>query len=145
MNPSRLLCLALLGSLLPFGSTAHEYYAKGFTLIHPWAEATKPDVKQAAIYMKFEQVSEKDRLLSAETRFAGKVELHSGPEADAGRQKPLRSIELPAGRDTELAPGGRYLLLRDLKVPLEWGRSYEMTLRFEKGGEVPVMVSIGAH
>jgi hypothetical protein len=35
--------------------------------------------------------------------------------------------------------------LRDLRSPLQWGRSYAMTLVFERAGEVQVMVSVGSH
>jgi copper(I)-binding protein len=37
------------------------------------------------------------------------------------------------------------MVLRNLKVPLQLGRSYEMTMFFEKSGALQVMVSIGAH
>ena len=41
--------------------------------------------------------------------------------------------------------GENHLLLKGLKAPLEWGRSYTMGLKFERAGVINVMVSVGAH
>jgi hypothetical protein len=36
-------------------------------------------------------------------------------------------------------------MLRGLVTPLQWGRSYEMWVVFEKAGPIDVQISIGAH
>lgn len=122
-------------------AVGHEYYAKSFKVIHPWAEPTAPDTKSADVYMRIEQISEGDRLLSAQTSFAEKVDLHVGAATTAA----VEAIVLPPGPDIDLDAGTAYLRLVNLTAPLQWGRSYPMTLLFEKAGPVDVMISVGAH
>jgi copper(I)-binding protein len=120
----------------------HEYYAKSFKVIHPWAEPSANGDKNAAVYVVFDEISGADKLLAAHTTLAGKVELR-GAGADGGEV--LRKVDLVSGKTLTLGPDGAHLLLIDLKAPLQTGRSYPMTLEFEKAGPVQVMISIGAH
>ena len=122
------------GLLLTAPAIAHEYYAKSFTIIHPWALPTEAGASTAAVYLKFEEISAGDRLLAAHAAMADNVQLRG-----------VAAIDLPAGATVELKPGTAYLELTGLKAPLQWGRSYPMTLQFEKSGPIQVMVSIGAH
>ena len=133
--------LAIAAAILCTPAMAHEYYARSFKVIHPWAEPTPSGIRSAQVYMKIEQISEGDRLLSARTSLAEKVELHAGPATTA----PLAAIDLPPGPDIDLDAGTGYLQLLNLTAPLQWGRSYPMTLVFEKSGPVDVMISVGAH
>jgi copper(I)-binding protein len=149
MNILRQLIAAITVTLLAQAVLAHEYYVAGFTLIHPWAEPTPPDATTAAVYFHVEQIAVNDRLVSAQTPYAGSVEFraaarHGNPADDDG-QAPLAALALVAGQEMAFVPGQAHLLLRDLKAPLQWGRSYAMTLVFERAGEVQVMVSVGAH
>ncbi|CAN5121548.1 copper chaperone PCu(A)C [soil metagenome] len=136
--------LALLG--VSASSEAHEYYAKSFKVIHPWALATQPGATSAAVYVRFEEISEGDKLISAQTGLAEKVELRAA-SAKGAASKPgvLQAIDLPTGATVELRPDGAHLMLLNLKEALQWQRSYPMTLNFEKSGAIPVMVSIGSH
>ena len=132
-----LLCAAAVGS-----AAAHEYYANGFTLVHPWADATEPGVLVAPVYFHMESVRAPDRLLSASSAYAEAVELRAGDDASA---PPSPAIDIAAQEALEFGPRQPHLLMRGLKQPLQWGRSYAMTMVFEKAGAIPVMVSIGAH
>ena len=120
---------------------AHEYYLPGMTFVHPWAEPTAPGAKSAPVYFTVEGVSKADRLVRATTPLAEKVEFR---DAGPASKPPLKTITIQPG-DTEFTEGKRHLLLTGLKTPLEMGRSYEMTLVFEKGGPVQVQISVGAH
>ena len=141
MKNTLIPALAIAAAFFCGPASGHEYYAKNFKVIHPWAEASAPGAKSAEVYMKIEQISEGDRLLSAQTSLADKVELHAGPDTTG----PLAAIELPPGPDIDLDAGRGHLKLVNLTAPLEWGRSYSMTLVFEKSGPVDVMISVGAH
>lgn len=105
--------------LLALPLAAHEYQADGFTLIHPWADATEPGATEAAVHYKLEDVTKTDKLVRATTPYAESVEVR-------GEQAPQ-------------------LVLRGLKGPLQWGRSYLMTMEFERAGPIVVMISVGAH
>jgi len=140
---SLLLCLIVVSpAVSPTVAAAHEYYAPGFTVIHPWADATEPDAKSAPIYFKLESVQGKDRLLKASTPYAESVEFRTD---DGKAGKPLKSIDFAPADAIDFGKGKPHMLLKGLKRPLEWGRSYEMTMVFEKAGPLQVMVSIGAH
>lgn len=141
MNNTLISALAIVAAFFCTPASAHEYYANHFKVIHPWAEPTAPGAKSAAVYMKIEEISEGDRLLSAQTSLAEKVELHAG----ADTMGPLPAIDLPLGPDIELDANTGYLKLIGLTAPLEWGRSYAMTLVFYKSGPLDVMISVGAH
>jgi copper(I)-binding protein len=145
----RPLIAAISVGLLAPVALAHEYYVAGFTLIHPWAEPTPPAATSAAVYFHVEQIAANDRLIAASTPYAGSVEFRAGAgdgqPTDDDSAAPLAAIALVAGHDMAFVPGQAHLLLRDLKTPLQWGRSYAMTLVFERAGEVQVMVSVGAH
>lgn len=124
-------------------ASAHEYYALGFKLIHPWAEASLPDATEAAVYFKLENVMAADRLLRASTPYAESVELRAATAGNASWA--VATLEVLPADAVDFAQGGQHLLMRGLKAPLEWGRSYLMTMVFEKAGPILVMVSVGAH
>jgi periplasmic copper chaperone A len=118
---------------------AHEYYARTFKIIHPWALPTAIEARSAEVYLRFEEISEDDRLISASSPFAGRV-IFVG---EIGQT--IDSIELRKEIENELRPGGVHLELRDLTVPLQHERSYPLTLVFEKNGRIDTEISIGAH
>lgn len=122
---------------------AHEYYVQEFTLIHPYAVATAIDADAAPVYFKVEGVTIGDRLLSAYTPHAGRVEFRRG--SNALESEAPQSIAIEPGGSDVFGPDDLHLLLRYLKAPLRLGRSYGLTLVFEKAGPVNVMVSVGAH
>jgi periplasmic copper chaperone A len=133
-----LLLLAI--SIAP--APAHEYHTPGFTFVHPWAEATSPGQLDAPVYFVLDNVTRGDNLLRAATPAAETVELRIGNDLQAAAADQL---PVPLGDSVAFASGKAHLLLRGLKAPLQWGRSYLMMVEFEKAGKVLVMVSVGAH
>lgn len=86
-----------------------------------------------------------DRLVSASSPAAGKVEIHT-MEMDGGvmKMRPLPDgLEIPAGGTVALEPGGRHLMFLDVKTPFEEGASVPVTLDFEKAGKVDVTLPVG--
>ena len=68
------------------------------------------------------------------------VEFH----ADAREEGPSKGIAITPKQTTTLAPGGAYVLLLDIKKHLEVGWGLEMTLTFEKAGDVVIDAAIEA-
>ncbi len=56
--------------------------------------------------------------------------------------KEVEEIELPKGEAVELKPGGYHIMLMELVKPLEKGTEIEITLTFEKAGELKVSVPV---
>ncbi|MEF8731388.1 MAG: copper chaperone PCu(A)C [Candidatus Accumulibacter meliphilus] len=74
------------------------------------------------------------KLLQAESPVARKAELHTHLN-DQGmmRMRQVADIEIKAGAQTELKPGGYHVMLLDLQQPLKEGDSVTLTLRFDDG------------
>jgi periplasmic copper chaperone A len=131
---------------LPSITMAHEYYTASFVIVHPWTAPSGPDEKDAVIYMKFDEISANDKLISATSQFAERAELHEAiPAEGVAKSKKLKEIAIEKNSSIELHDKGSYIKLIGLKQKFEFGRSYPMTLVFEKSGPVPVMISIGSH
>lgn len=141
-NLLRGLSGAVVLSTLPSTGHAHEYYANGFTVVHPWALPTAPGATTAAVWVRFEDITENDRLIAAHTMLAKRVELHDAPAA-TGSGAVLDSIPLVAPGPVVLAPGGMHLLMIDLATPLQELRSYPLTFVFERSGTIETMLSMG--
>lgn len=85
-----------------------------------------------------------DRLIGARANVAPTVELHETYD-DNGVMK-MRPVpggfEVPAKGRLELKPGGKHLMFVGLASPLEEGKEVEITLVFEKAGEMTVKAPI---
>jgi hypothetical protein len=106
------------------------------TLVHPWTRATSPDATTAAVCMGFEEVEAEDWLIGASSSVAESAEM--GGE---GARKDVR-FRIAKGQSSALSEAGTYLKLVGLKFPLEVGRSFPLTLVFEKTGTVQASLSI---
>ena len=88
---------------------------------------------------------ESDRLVSATSDAAESVEMHvSQTENDVTSMRPVESIEVPAGGETELKPGGLHIILVGLKHELKVGDTVRLALTFEKAGTLSVEAEVRA-
>ncbi len=85
-----------------------------------------------------------DRLIGARTSVAEAVELHETID-DNGVMK-MRPVpggfEVPAKGKLELKPGGKHLMFVGLNTALQEGKEIEITLTFEKAGDIAVKAPI---
>ncbi len=140
------LALPLMASLASLGpAQAHEYKTDTVTIDHPWSRGTPPGAQAAAVYMTLSAPVGADRLLSAATPAAERVELHTHQVQDGVvRMRPVTAIEVSEGENTVLEPGGLHVMLLGLTEPLVEGEAFPMTLTFERGGDVEVSVAVEA-
>ena len=98
----------------------------------------------AAYMMLMNNGADTDRLLSAQAGVAKAVELHEVQmENDIMRMQQVEGgIEVPAGGDAQLKPGGYHVMLIGLSQDIKEGETYPVTLQFEKSGEVEVEVQV---
>ena len=107
-----------------------------------WARATILASRPGAAYLTIESAAE-DRLLGVTTPVAGHVMIHAvEKDGDVSRMKHIETLELPAGEQITLAPGGMHLMLMGLQDKLSEGTAFPMTLSFEIAGEITVDVSV---
>jgi len=138
----RLAVAALL--LVAVQALAHNHEKGDIQVRHPWSRATPPGAKVAVGYMEIRnRGSEPDRLLSASTAVAERVEMHiTERDGEVMKMREVKAFEIPARERYELRPGGSHLMLVDIVRPLKKGQRFTMTLRFERAGELEVEVEV---
>ncbi len=99
----------------------------------------------SAAYLSIKNRGGADRLLRVESNIAQAVELHeSMMENDIMTMRPVSFIEIPAGGEVELKPGGLHIMLIGLNEALEPGAKVQLTLVFEKAGNLTVEAEVRA-
>jgi len=111
----------------------------------PWSRATVPGAKVAGGYMLIRNAgAAADRLLSASSPAAAKVELHVHIN-DNGvmKMREVQGYDVPAKGSFELKPGGAHLMFIDIKRPFKDGEKLPVKLKFEKAGELNAEFQVG--
>jgi copper(I)-binding protein len=128
--------LVLCASLAVPPARACEFITSTLRITHPWTRATAPDATSAVLCTRFDQVTETDRLIGVDTPVASGAELVV--DGVGGKVDFL----IPQGRETFLSDDGTHIRLLGLEHPLEVGRSYPLTLVFQKAGEVQAQLNV---
>ncbi len=115
---------------------ACEFFASTLRVTHPWARATPQEAGVAIVCLRFDEVTEDDRLVGVQSMVAERAEL-GGP---LGR-RPV-DLPIPRGEVMLLSEHGIHIRLLALTMPLELTRSYPMQLVFEKAGVLRTDLSI---
>jgi hypothetical protein len=107
-----------------------------------WARGTVANATNAAVYMSITSPTA-DRLIAASAPVAKKTDLMT-MEGGSGAMgmKYLEAIDIPADKPVSLNASGLHIWLAGLNQPLVAGRTFPLTLKFEKAGERQVVVSI---
>ena len=99
-------------------------------------------------YYRFDHVvasaEEADRLMAGAADFAGKVEIHEMVmDGDVMKMREIEGgVEIPAGGEVVLKPGGLHVMFMQLDQQLEEGAKLPATLTFEKAGDVTVTFNV---
>jgi periplasmic copper chaperone A len=102
-----------------------------------WSRATPPGAKIAAGYLVIRNSGAADRLVSASSPAAERVETHvTMRDGDIARMREIKGYAVPANGTLELKPGGSHLMLVNIKAPLKEGADVPLILKFEKAGEI---------
>ena len=113
-------------------------------LDHPYAVPSLAGASNGAAFLRGIQNKgeQADRLLSASSPVAARVELHRmAMDQGVMRMREMPAIELPPKTITPLRHKGQYhLMLMDLKQPLKDGERFDLTLNFERAGSQTVKV-----
>ena len=131
-------------SAATMSAAAHEASNAGVTVAHPWARATPGGVKNGAAYLEIKTAAGvTDRLISASSPVAGRVEIHTHiKDGDVMRMRRVDDIALKPESSVVLQPHGDHVMLMDLKAPLKEGDLLKMTLTFEKAGPLEVEATV---
>lgn len=116
----------------------HDMAQQGTIQIqHPYARAVPPGQPNSAAFMTLHNRGDKaNAVVAASSPAAEVVELHTHT-MDGGMMKMRRveQIDIPAGGETELKPGGLHIMLIGLKEQLNPGMKVSLTLKFADGSE----------
>ncbi|MBR0645526.1 copper chaperone PCu(A)C [Plastoroseomonas hellenica] len=139
---SLLIGAALLAAL---PAAAQDRRAGDLVIERPWSRAAGANATGGGFLTIRNTGAAPDRLLSASSPIARRVELHT-MSMDGGvmRMRPVETIPVPAGGTVQLAPGGLHIMMIGLTQPLVQGGRAPLTLRFERGGEVQVELVVEA-
>lgn len=158
---NRILTPALLGlALLSTPAFAHNgllhegcptgqvFTAGDLTITGGYTRAMLPKAQVSGGYLTIENKGQgADRLLGGSTEAARTVQVHQmRMDGDVMKMREVEGgLEIPAGGTVTLAPGGNayHLMFMGVGTPFEAGQCLQLTLKFEKAGDVPVVLNIG--
>ena len=127
------------------GAQAADMATAGdITVSNAWGRASTGMNRPAGIFLTLKSNGGTDRLVSASTPTAGRVELHTHLMEDGMmKMRQVPAIEVPAGGMTMLKPGSFHIMVFELKEMMNEGQMIPLTMNFEKGGSATVTVHVG--
>jgi len=123
---------------------ADEVKLGDLTISGAWVRTTTNDV--TAAYMTIKSAGDADTLVKASSPISGMVQLHEviTEGSSSKMQEKPGGFEVPANGMVELKPGGFHIMLMDVKDAPAEGSMVELTLTFEKAGEVTIKAPVQA-
>ena len=131
--------------LLSGGSVYAQASAQTTIVVErPWARATPAGAKTGVVYVTLiNNGSAGDSLLNAATPVADQVQFHSATEENGvSRMREVRTVDVTPGAKVTFSPGGLHIMMVGLKQPLKEGKTFPLSLTFEKAGKIEVTVPI---
>lgn len=123
----------------------HQFTSGSLTIDRPWSRPTIGSAPNSAAYLKItNRGGTPDTLMGVKSDVAKRVELHT-VKMDGGvmRMRAVKGvIAVPANASVELKPGGFHIMLIGLTRKLSAADTFDLTLQFERQGEVPVQVQV---
>jgi len=110
----------------------------------PWVREVPPVSKMSALFMKIVNRGDTDdRLIGVRTPVSQYAEIHRMiMEQGMMKMRKMDYLEVPAGKEVQLKPGGIHIMLIDLKKPLKKGQKIEVEMIFEKSGKITLKVPV---
>jgi hypothetical protein len=129
-------------SQLPVAPTfAADYDVGSIHITQPWSRATLKGITSGAAYMTItNKGTAPDKVTCVSDDASAQCQIHTMTmEGGVVKMRPVEGgLEIKPGETVKLAPLGLHLMFRDLKHPLEQGKTIKATLKFENAGTVDV-------
>ena len=112
-----------------------------------WAPSMPPNAPTAAIYLTIDNgTGSDDQLLAVSSPRCGTTEIHS-TTIDENRVMKMRpatpeQLQIPAGDKLEMMPGGLHVMCIDPTAPLADGEMLDVTVTFEKAGNIAITTPV---
>jgi copper(I)-binding protein len=120
---------------------AADYDVGSIHITQPWSRATLKGVTSGAGYMTItNKGTAPDKVTCVSDDASAQCQIHTMTmEGGVMKMRPVEGgLEIKPGETVKLAPLGLHLMFRDLKHPLEQGKTIKATLKFENAGTVDV-------
>ncbi len=141
----KVFAILSLSAILVLTGCAQQSTGPQIKIEDAWARPSAGADVNGAIYFRIvNDGKETDKLISADTPSAQAAEVHESMADNNGvmSMKPRENVEVPAGEEVEFKPGGLHIMLVNLKQPLTVGDEVQLTLHFEKAGEIQLNVKV---
>jgi copper(I)-binding protein len=148
MNVRRTILRRVIGFLLVATTIAACGGGGGISVEDAWARTSAGVPNAGAAYMTISGGDSSDRLIgiSVPANVAGMAQLHRTTISDDGNNtmsmEHIPSLDIAAGAEIKLEPGGYHVMMMNLAAPLTAGMEFVVTLKFENAGDVGVSVSV---
>jgi copper(I)-binding protein len=97
----------------------------------PWVRGTVAGQRATGAFMKLTAATDQ-KLVAAASPVAKIVEIHEmAMDGGVMKMRAIPKLDLPAGKPTELKPGGYHVMLMALTKPLAEGETVPIALTFE--------------
>lgn len=120
--------------------------ADAIHVMQPSVRAVPPGQDQTGAYFTLHNTDRRAHALVKVASPAARVaELHTVvDEGGMKKMRPVAQIDIPAGGQTKLEPGGLHVMLIGLRQPLAEGASVAITLGFEDGSSREIAAPVRA-
>lgn len=110
-----------------------------------WMAEAPPGAPHGAVYLTLRNGPRADVLESIQSPVCAVAELHTLQQSGGVlRMRPEPGLALAPGATVVMAPGGRHIMLINLKRTLAVGEKVPLTLRFRKAGDITVQAEVRA-
>ena len=126
---------------LPVSSQSAE--TETLIIENAFVRATPKGAKVGAGYATIRSIGPADRLVAFRSVASARPEIHTHIN-DGGvmRMRQVEAIDVPAGGEVALKPGGLHMMFMGLTAPLIEGETVEVILVFENAGEVSMTLPV---
>ena len=136
----------LLGAAAALSLATAAWAESAIMVVDPYIRTARPGAPTGAAFMGLMNHStEDDRLVAAASDIAERVELHTHKQDANGVMRMVEledGIAIAAGATHRLQRGGDHVMFMGLNRDLKQGETINLTLRFEKAGEVTVEIPV---
>ena len=142
--PTRRLFLVLTSLFaLSGGIAACEAHADPDIDAEVWVKPPAQGRNLTAAYGVITNTGGADRLIGGSAPFAESVEIHTHEmDGDIARMRQVDALVVPANGTLKLVPGGRHIMVFGVQGDLVPGDKTELTLTFERAGDVTVAAAV---
>lgn len=112
-----------------------------------WTRATVKTAKVAGGYVTIKNTgAHADRLVGGATEISNSLQIHEMKLVDdIMRMRPLEAgVEILPGEEVVLKPGAQHLMFMGLQEQLQEGNTVNVTLVFEKAGEITIPFAVNS-